>query len=263
MLRLMQQHSLFLTESQLRHTIQAHLKRINQRLSPGVMKVLDTLRAKSRMALGVSYLKIATIAELAKVSEATVKRAIRQLEKIGVIKRIPNTNRPKLGGDGANMYQFQPCSQDDPAPMTLRPDEEMSTGSKAEKGKSDKHTGFSLSLKPNTLKDNTYVPKHRLKKDPTVIPSYIPKDFVKEVRQGANKKMIKELWTRVIMFKRRFGYQRNESVLQKALEAWEYTKNAYKRDRKEWQNERFLQCFYGTLKKIEEEYIKELRLSWV
>jgi len=55
---------------------------------------------------GAAYLKVATMAKFIDKSESTVKRSIRKLEKLGIIKRIPN-KRKVLGGFGANIIQFQ------------------------------------------------------------------------------------------------------------------------------------------------------------
>ncbi|XOS92219.1 hypothetical protein ACLMAB_28840 [Brevibacillus laterosporus] len=75
----------------------------------------------------------------------------------------------------------------------------------------------------------------RLEKDFTVAPSYIPKELVKAIKPAfSSGTVIKQFWSRVVMFKRVTGWERNENVMPIALDAWEYTKNEYKRDQKEW-----------------------------
>lgn len=104
----MQEHSMFHTVEQLHRATDNHLKRIKVRLTPSTLKVMDVLRLRSKKAIGVSYLKINTIQELTGLSRSSVERAIRLLEKLDIIKRIP-LMRPETGGDGANMFAFLPC----------------------------------------------------------------------------------------------------------------------------------------------------------
>ncbi|HAS01157.1 MAG TPA: hypothetical protein DCR67_05865, partial [Brevibacillus sp.] len=54
-------------------------------------------------------------------------------------------------------------------------------------------------------KDNVKVT--RLEKDLTVIPSYVPKEFVKAIKPAfPHGAVIKQFWSRVVMFKRITGW---------------------------------------------------------
>lgn len=255
----MMKHSHFRTKEQLRNSIQEHLAILKEKLTPSTMKVLDVLRKRSMKIFGVAYLKIESIMNMIKVSRASVERGIRKLEQVGIIKRI--TTARKTGLQGANMFAFLP-SNDGVVVKGLEDSENtIVPGSEADKGKSN----TCVFNTPKTLKENNKdnVKITRLEKDSSIIPSYIPREFVKAIKPAFSCGMIiKQFWTRVVMFKRVTGWERNENVIPIALNAWEYTKNEYKRDQQEWGMDRFLKCFYGTMKRIDEKRIKELVTQW-
>ncbi len=68
--------------------------------------VLDTIRCYS-VKYGAAHLKHETIEKAIKKSNATVRRAIRNLEKLDIIERI-HYIRPVMSGLGANIYVIKP-----------------------------------------------------------------------------------------------------------------------------------------------------------
>ena len=68
--------------------------------------VLDMIRRYS-VKYGAAHLKHETIEKAIKKSNATVRRAIRKLEKLGIIERI-HYIRPVMSGLGANIYVIKP-----------------------------------------------------------------------------------------------------------------------------------------------------------
>ncbi|QDX91335.1 hypothetical protein C2W64_03485 [Brevibacillus laterosporus] len=208
----------------------------------------------------VAYLKIETVMRLTKVSRASVERAIRKLEQVGIIKRI--TTARKTGLQGANMFVFLPSN--DGVKVKGLDGGENPTILSSEANKSKSNTSVFNTPKNQKENNKNNVKVTRLEKDSTVIPSYIPKKFVKAIKPAFYcGTVIKQFWARVVMFKRITGWERNENVIPVALDAWEYTKNEYKRDQKEWGLDRFLKCFYGTMKRIEEKRTQELVSQWV
>jgi len=247
-------HSTFLTKEQFNDHLKSHFKKIVINLSPGSKKVFDFLAKHAIKYLGVAYLKIHTIASSLELHSSTVKRAIRQLEQLGVIKRIPQT-RPKTGGDGANMYAFQPS---EPAHMNLREQSKKPTVSKHNHSKNENETIY---LKTTKDINTTYVDLHRLQKNYSAIPGYIPKDFVIALQRAfSDGKIIKEFWVRVLMLKRKYTISKLENIMPIALQAWEYTQVEYKRDQKEWDLDRFYKCFYGTMVQIQNKHYKNIAL---
>ncbi|MDS9472723.1 helix-turn-helix domain-containing protein [Sporosarcina pasteurii] len=71
--------------------------------------VLDVIRRYS-VKFGAAHLKHYTIEKAIKKSNATVRRAIRKLEKLGIIDRIHYV-RPVMNGLGANIYAIKPFKQ--------------------------------------------------------------------------------------------------------------------------------------------------------
>ncbi|MED1786201.1 hypothetical protein P4V47_01510 [Brevibacillus laterosporus] len=255
----MDKYSLFSSAQQLRSHIQIHLRKQKGRLTPSTLKVLDVLRMRAMKVFGVAYLKIETIMKMTKVSRASVERAVRKLEQMGVIKRV--TTARKTGLQGANMFVFLPSN--DGVGMKGLEDGRKPTVSSSEIDKGKSNTGVFNTPKNQKEKNKDNVKVTRLEKDFTAIPSYIPKEFVKAIKPAFScGTVIKQFWARVVMFKRVTGWERNENVMPVALDAWEYTKNEYKRDQKEWGLDRFLKCFYGTMKRIEEKRTKELVAQW-
>ncbi len=259
----MKQHSLFHTKGQLRETIDNHLKSIHEKLSPSTLRVLDVIRKRamneSQETLGVAYLLIETICKMTKVSRSSVERAIRKLEQLDILKRV--TTSRKTGLQGANIFYFLPLN--DGVEMTGLDKPETPETSKVEAPRRETNTGvFNTPKRPKETKKNNVNGTH-LVKDSSVIPSYIPKEFAKLIQQGFScGRVIKQFWSKVVMFKRATGWTRNENVLPIAADAWEYTKNEYKRDKKEWELDRFLKCFYGTMKRIEEKRVEEYTAIW-
>lgn len=68
--------------------------------------VLDVIRRYS-VKYGAAHLKHDTIAKAVDKSNVTVRRAIRKLEKLGIIERI-HYIRPVMSGLGANIYAILP-----------------------------------------------------------------------------------------------------------------------------------------------------------
>ncbi|AGR47386.1 hypothetical protein EMERY_49 [Brevibacillus phage Emery] len=255
----MERFSNFAKKEHLRQAIAVHLKQTGERLTPSTLKVLDVLRLRSMKVIGVAYLKIETIMKMTKVSRASVERGIRKLEQLGIIKRI--TTARKTGLQGANMFVFLPSN--DGVGMKGLDDGKKPIALSSETDKNKSNTGVFNTSKNQEEKNKDNVKITRLEKDLSVIPSYIPEDFVKAIKPAFScGTVIKQFWSRVVMFKRVTGWERNENVILVALDAWEYTKNEYKRDQKEWGLDRFLRCFYGTMKRIEEKRTKELISKW-
>ncbi|MBG9771788.1 hypothetical protein [Brevibacillus laterosporus] len=259
----MAKHSHFKSKVQLRESIQEHLMSLKEKLAPSTLRVLDVIRKRSMNSsqgtLGVAYLLIDSICKMAKTSRASVERGIRKLEQVGIIKRIATAR--KTGLQGANMFVFLPSN--DGVEMKGLDGAKRSTVSSSEAGKGKSDTGFLNTPKNQKEKTKDNVKITRLEKDFSVTPSYIPRDFVKAIKPAfPHGAVIKQFWSRVVMFKRITGWERNENVMPVALDAWEYTKNEYKRDQKEWGVDRFLKCFYGTMKRIEEKRTKELVAQW-
>lgn len=94
----------------------AHVKEVTyyfaEELNATTKAVLDYMKQRSCTVVGVSYIKVATIAAAVGKSVRTINYATKKLVDLGIIKKI-ETMRKKRGGDGANGYAILSSSLDD------------------------------------------------------------------------------------------------------------------------------------------------------
>ena len=83
------------------------VRQYNDKISKTHFETLNLLKQYSCKVIGVSHIKIKTMANQLKKSVATVKRHIKYLKDNGFITVI-NTFRMKQGGKGANTYAINP-----------------------------------------------------------------------------------------------------------------------------------------------------------
>lgn len=99
----LEEHATFETIQEMDNTV----RRYNARINHSHYETLNLLKQYSCKVIGVSHIKIRTIAEQLSKSVATVKRHIKYLKEHGFITVI-NTQRAKKGGKGANTYAINP-----------------------------------------------------------------------------------------------------------------------------------------------------------
>lgn len=99
----LEDHATFDTIQDMDNTV----RRYNARINRSHYETLNLLKQYSCKVIGVSHIKIKTIAEQLSKSVATVKRHIKYLKDHGFITVI-NTQRTKKGGKGANTYAINP-----------------------------------------------------------------------------------------------------------------------------------------------------------
>lgn len=99
----LEEHATFDTIQDMDNTV----RRYNARINHSHYETLNLLKQYSCKVIGVSHIKIKTIAEQLSKSVATVKRHIKYLKDHGFITVI-NTQRAKKGGKGANTYAINP-----------------------------------------------------------------------------------------------------------------------------------------------------------
>lgn len=110
--------------------------------------VLDMIRRYS-VKYGAAHLKHDTIATSMDKSNVTVRRAIRKLEKLGIIERI-HYIRPVMNGLGANIYAILPFH--DQSKMTTPKEAEKPCDSKAQEDTPSTEPLFSKSIITKDLK---------------------------------------------------------------------------------------------------------------
>jgi predicted transcriptional regulator len=173
------EHQSFNTLADLNEAVRQHLYFNASELNKTAVTVLKTLSRYSCVVLGVSWLKVATLAKSIDKTEITVRRALKVLEELGAIKRIQTLR--KRGGSGHNIYVIK--KYDSPK-MIGRDESEMTSDSKDDKGFELEETLISKTkiIRKNDL-DNTYVSES------------VPQPFIKLVRcYWDNAKTIEEYW---------------------------------------------------------------------
>lgn len=92
------------------HEMDQTVKEYNKELNKPLYETLNLLKQFSCKVVGVSHLKIRTIAIKLKKSERTINRHLKYLKEHGFI-TVVNTLRNKKGGTGANAYVINTSKQ--------------------------------------------------------------------------------------------------------------------------------------------------------
>lgn len=92
-------------------------------LTPAIKAVLNTIKLHAkRYFAGVCWLKREEIAKRAKVSLASVKRAIKELKEVGILTVYPHIHT-KRGGQAHNIYVINPLFKPENEPPVEDPEE--------------------------------------------------------------------------------------------------------------------------------------------
>ncbi|MEK3980659.1 helix-turn-helix domain-containing protein [Psychrobacillus sp. FSL K6-2836] len=114
----LQKHARFNSIAEMDEAVAKHCAFHRYELNKTDQLVLDVIRRYS-VKYGAAHLKHATIETAIGKSNATVRRAIRKLEQLGIIQRIHYV-RPVMSGLGANIYIILPF--DDQGSLNSRED---------------------------------------------------------------------------------------------------------------------------------------------
>ena len=101
----------FTSINEMDQAVRGFLYKCKSSLSDGALKVLHFLWRYSVKVVGVSFAKYDTIATGVSVSRRTVIRAVKALEEMNFIKKIPTARMN--GKQGVNLYVIQPFEQID------------------------------------------------------------------------------------------------------------------------------------------------------
>jgi predicted transcriptional regulator len=200
------EHQSFNTLADLNEAVRQHLYFNASSLTKTAVTVLKTLSRYSCVVLGVSWLKVATLAKAIDKTEITVRRALKVLEEIGAIKRIPTLR--KRGGSGHNIYVIK---RHDSPEMIDRYETETACESKNEKG---------IELKETLISKTKIIRKHDL--NHTYVSESVPQPFIKLVRCfWDDAKTIEEYW-RMALIANHKAYDTN-ALLDVAITAFKQT----------------------------------------
>ena len=218
----------FTSINEMDQAVRGFLYKCKSSLSDGALKVLHFLWRYSVKVVGVSFAKYDTIATGVSVSRRTVIRAVKALEEMNFIKKIPTARMN--GKQGVNLYVIQPFEQIDSLLQPVSPQDVTAavTPNKAENKQSSlceknhlnrmnvkkinqhhnqpidlpKQAQTDEKLKPNPSMTEQQpnaaihsVPWHQL--DTSFLPNYVHQDFIQAAKAFFPVNMIHKLWTRI------------------------------------------------------------------
>lgn len=197
-LSILKEHSTFETVQQLQSNVEFFVKHNN--LSKSALKVLRLITSYAKNYLGACWLKVRTITDKLGLSDSTVRRATRALEKLGIIGKV-RTSREKRGGDGANVYVIKKIDNrgDDIPQMTEGEGTKNIEETSIQNNNSEsKYVSSKTDLKKDIVNTNTveYF-------DHSFVSDYVDKDFVRLVKvYFDDASVIEKLWQRVKLVER-------------------------------------------------------------
>lgn len=142
------QYAYFTNKEDLDNATKQHVMAHWDAMNSTERAVLDMIRRYS-VKYGAAHLKHETIEKAIKKSNATVRRAIRKLEKLDIIDRI-HFIRPIMSGLGANIYVIKPFN--DQSKMNSPQEAEKTTESKPHLVDSQPEAFLSKSINSKDLK---------------------------------------------------------------------------------------------------------------
>lgn len=171
------------------------------------VSVLRKLAGYSLEVIGISWLKVSTLAKELDVHPRTIQRSLKRLQGLGIIERHDNF-RPVKGGNGASVTIICHC---DLSPCEV---DEKPTLSWLEQALSRIE---SINLKQ-------YLKKSKLPKDDTyLLDTYVPKDFAKATSYLPVLKTY-DLWMKVLRVSKGIkGALTDSDLTTVAIRAWKAT----------------------------------------
>jgi DNA-binding Lrp family transcriptional regulator len=182
-------------------------------------ELLWLLAGHSVKFIGVSFLKLATMAEALKVSKKTVQRALKALSELGIINRV-RTLRPVRGGFGASITQICPVD------LSTRSEGETPEVTKEEEPLQKKET-FSFKAFKKDLK-TLRQPKEKIEVDYSFLEAFgVPADFIDIVKPFVSPEEAYSIWGKAQVLAKRYAPDVLD-ILEPTIQAFKASVTAYK-----------------------------------
>lgn len=178
-------------------------------------KILRLLAGYSCKFIGVSFLKVQTIADKLVVSYKTAQRALKRLKEIGIIKRI-RTIRSVSGGFGSSITVIRPIA------LTYRERANESVLEGAGEPKEQRETFFLKAY----LKDIKYI-RQQEEIDFSYLAQFVPEEFIQAVKPFVTPEEAFILWGKVQVCSRKYAPD-VLSITKPAIEAFKASVLAHK-----------------------------------
>ena len=186
------------------------VRQYNAKISKTHFETLNLLKQYSCKVIGVSHIKIKTMANQLKKSVATVKRHIKYLKDNGFITVI-NTFRMKQGGKGANTYAINPIDvyqkiQNELSQMSHRKNAKKRNKRQSQQAmafvKEKKETIFFIKLLSSFVSNKCTHKQIKLKRTENIknfraCPKDVPMDVYKSYKAFFSDAQIKYIYTAI------------------------------------------------------------------
>lgn len=181
-------------------------------------RLLRLLAGHSCKFIGVSFLKVQTMADALEVSSKTIQRALKRLKEIGIIKRV-RTLRPSRGGFGASLTLICPLV------LSYRSEATEQAPERSQEVLKRKET-FLFKAFQKDLKEL----RQQEEIDYTYLTEWIPQEFVQAVKPFVSAEEALSLWGKVQAVSKRYAPSVIE-IVEPAIRAFKASVVAYKRRR--------------------------------
>ncbi|PHB24049.1 helix-turn-helix domain-containing protein [Bacillus toyonensis] len=158
--------------------------------------VLWKLACYSCKFIGVSYLKVDSLADLTGYSKRTIQRALKGLSELGIITRI-NQFKPVKGGYSASITVINPYESH----LAKSPCEEAVEPTPEYLEEPPTHTD-TITYKTKVFKDNTYVDELGIDH---LVAAGVPIDFASLAISYFDATKVYKLWSRVQLAARKYA----------------------------------------------------------
>ena len=215
-------------------------------LTPAIKAVLNTLKLHAKRCFaGVCWLKREEIAKKAKVSLASVKRAIKALKESGILSVYPHIHT-KRGGQAHNVYVINPIFETATEPANEPPeaDSQESFDPTAPTVCSNRSESYKNSYtNPHTKDQNISIEKFDILKN-------VPNEFIDllEPFYANNPKVIRDRWKTVLSAVKKSCVSLSYTSFDTIGQAWKDVVKFYKRGKiKNCTDDGLGAYFYGVL----------------
>ncbi len=199
-----QKYQSFETIEDMDKSVRGFLYKHKAELSEGTLAVLHLVWKHSVKVVGVSFAKYDYIAEQVSLSKRTVIRAVKLLEEIGIIKKVPTARMN--GKQGVNLLVIQAFESIDSIKTNMSP--QAVTASVTPNKTENKHSSLceNKNNKRNNVKNASEPSLQDL--DASYLPESIPEEFKRAAKPFFNAVDIYNLWNRVMIVYNKFDHGR-------------------------------------------------------
>ncbi|QXJ38290.1 hypothetical protein BV455_01604 [Parageobacillus caldoxylosilyticus] len=184
-------------------------------------RLLRLLAGHSCKFIGVSWLKVESMADALGVSYKTVQRALKRLKELGIIKRI-RTLRPTRGGFGASITIICPIE------LTYREEATKEAPEGTQEASARKETFYFKTYSGDIkyTQDIKYI-RQQAELDYSYLTEFVPEEFIQVVKPFVSPEEAYSLWGKVQVVAKKYAPSVLD-IVEPAIRAFKASVLAYK-----------------------------------